>query len=50
MNKSTIIQVVDMRWGVPEEASDNHSTTDLCLQEIDKCKEVSAGPCFVVYH
>ena len=37
-----------MRWGVPEEASDNHSTADLCVQEIRKCQEVSVGPCFVV--
>ena len=37
-----------MRWGVPEEASDNHSTADLCVQEIRKCQEVSIGPCFVV--
>ena len=41
-------QIVDMRWGVPEQASDNHSTTDLCLHEIHKCQEVSVGPNFVV--
>ncbi|KAK2165589.1 hypothetical protein LSH36_48g05020 [Paralvinella palmiformis] len=41
-------QVMDMRWGVPEQASDNHSTTELCLQEIIKCQEVSVGPSFVV--
>ena len=41
-------QVVDMRWGVPEQAADNHSTTDLCIQEIKKCQEVSVGPNFVV--
>ena len=39
---------MDMRWGVPEQASDNHSTTELCLQEIIKCQEVSVGPNFVV--
>ena len=39
---------MDMRWGVPEQASDNHSTTELCLQEILKCQEVSVGPNFVV--
>ena len=37
-----------MRWGVPEQAAENHSTTDLCIQEINKCKQVSVGPCFVV--
>lgn len=43
-----VLQVVDMRWGVPEHASDNHSTTDLCINEILKCQELSAGPNFVV--
>lgn len=37
-----------MRWGVPEQASDNHSTTELCIQEIKKCQEISVGPNFVV--
>ena len=37
-----------MRWGIPEQASNNHSTTDLCLQEIRKCQEVSVGPNFLV--
>lgn len=37
-----------MRWGVPEQAADNHSTTELCLQEIQRCREVSLGPNFVV--
>ena len=43
-----IKKVVDMRWGVPEQASDNHSTTELCIQEIKKCQEISVGPNFVV--
>ena len=41
-------QVVDMRWGVRDEATDDHRTTDLCLREIDLCKKLSTGPCFVV--
>ena len=48
MNLKRSAQIVDMRWGVPEQASDNHSTTDLCIQEIKKCQEVSVGPNFVV--
>lgn len=43
-----LLQIVDMRWGVPEQAADNHATTDLCIHEIQKCQEVSAGPTFVV--
>lgn len=41
-------QLVDMRWGVRDEATDDHMTTILCLQEIAKCQELSMGPNFVV--
>ena len=27
-------QVVDMRWGVRDEAIDDHMTTELCMREI----------------
>ncbi|XP_033747679.1 NACHT domain- and WD repeat-containing protein 1-like [Pecten maximus] len=40
-------QVVDMRWGVRDEASDDHSTTDLCLRELEMCQKLSTGPNFV---
>ncbi|KAK7479964.1 hypothetical protein BaRGS_00028791, partial [Batillaria attramentaria] len=40
-------QVVDMRWGVRDEATDDHRTTDLCLREIERCTQISTGPCFV---
>lgn len=41
-------QVVDMRWGVRDEATDDHKTTELCMQEIDNCQRLSLGPNFVV--
>ncbi len=41
-------QVVDMRWGVREESTNDHMTTDLCLQELQACKKLSTGPNFVV--
>jgi hypothetical protein len=37
-----------MRWGVREDASDDHSTTKLCLDEIRNCQEISCGPNFIV--
>jgi len=37
-----------MRWGVPDEASDDHLATELCLQEIQACQKLSTGPNFVV--
>ncbi|XP_022797421.1 NACHT domain- and WD repeat-containing protein 1-like isoform X3 [Stylophora pistillata] len=40
-------QVVDMRWGVRDDATDTHMTTQLCLREIKACQEISVGPNFV---
>ena len=37
-----------MRWGVREEAEDDHMTTELCLKEIKACQTLSIGPKFVV--
>lgn len=42
-------QVVDMRWGVRDEATDDHMTTELCMKEIDNCQRLSMGPNFVVF-
>ncbi|XP_060597437.1 NACHT and WD repeat domain-containing protein 2-like [Ruditapes philippinarum] len=42
-------QVVDMRWGVRDEATDDHMTTSLCMQEIDNCQRLSIGPNFIVF-
>ncbi len=41
-------QVVDMRWGVRDESTDEHKTADLCMTEIDGCQRLSLGPNFVV--
>jgi len=37
-----------MRWGVRDEATDDHMTTELCMKEIDNCQRLSMGPNFVV--
>ena len=41
-------QVVDMRWGITEDSTNDHSTTKICLQEIRRCQQISVGPSFVV--
>ncbi|XP_078617849.1 telomerase protein component 1-like [Branchiostoma floridae x Branchiostoma japonicum] len=38
---------VDLRWGVRDEATDEHQTVKICLQEILRCRETSIGPFFV---
>lgn len=37
-----------MRWGVRDEATDDHMTTELCMREIKNCQRLSMGPNFVV--
>ncbi len=41
-------QVVDMRWGVRDEATDDHMTSELCMKEIEECQRLSTGPSFIV--
>ncbi|OWF44316.1 NACHT domain- and WD repeat-containing protein 1-like [Mizuhopecten yessoensis] len=40
-------QVVDMRWGIREDASDDHTTFDLCMTELKLCQQLSTGPNFI---
>ena len=47
-SKGYDFQVVDMRWGVRDEATVDHMTTEMCLEEIKECKRLSTGPYFVV--
>ena len=41
-------QVVDMRWGVRDEATDDHMTSELCMRELANCQKYSTGPNFIV--
>ena len=37
-----------MRWGVREDAQDDHQTTQIVLREVERCQKISQGPNFVV--
>ena len=37
-----------MRWGVTQEAQNDHMTSAVCLKEIKNCQRISVGPDFVV--
>ena len=40
--------VVDFRWGIRDSATNDHMTTEICMNEIDKCYRDSIdAPCFV---
>ena len=43
-----MLQAIDLRWGIRDESQDDHTTIDLCLQEIENCQKSSIGPSFVV--
>ncbi|OAF67265.1 Leucine-rich repeat and WD repeat-containing protein [Intoshia linei] len=49
VNYGIDFQVVDMRWGVRDEATDDHMTADICLNEIKNCQRLSIGPNFVLF-
>ena len=42
-------QVVDMRWGVRDEMTDEHMTTKLCMNELKGCQNYSMGPNFIYF-
>lgn len=37
-----------MRWGIRDEATNDHMTLDICMKEIEACQRLSTGPNFVV--
>ena len=37
----------EMRWGVRDEASEDHQTANLCIQELHRCQEESCGINFI---
>ena len=41
-------QLVDLRWGINDQAVNMHAVEAICLEEIDRCKELSAGPNLIV--
>ena len=41
-------QAVDLRWGVSQEATENHKTMRICLREIERCQSITPRPNFIV--
>ncbi|XP_069139951.1 uncharacterized protein [Argopecten irradians] len=42
-------QLVDMRWGVRDEASIDHTTNEVVLGEVEKAKRISGGPYMLAF-
>ena len=41
-------QPIDLRWGVPLDAGADQRVMEICLAEIDHCREISPRPNFIV--
>lgn len=41
-------QVIDLRWGVRQEAGLDQQTMRICLDEVKRCQEITAMPNFVI--
>lgn len=41
-------QAIDLRWGVPTEASLDHRTMQICQEELRRCQQTSPQPNFLV--
>ncbi|XP_075759495.1 NACHT domain- and WD repeat-containing protein 1 [Pelodiscus sinensis] len=44
---SLMFEVIDLRWGVCDVIDIDHMSTQLCLEEIKSCQELSVGPSFI---
>lgn len=42
------LQVIDLRWGIREEASLDHRTIEICFEEIARCREAPRRSLFLV--
>ena len=40
-------QIVEMRWGIRKQASDNHETSEICMNELERCLQESFGMAYV---
>jgi hypothetical protein len=45
---SASFQAVDLRWGVSKQASESQRTMRICLREIDRCREMTTRPNFIL--
>lgn len=41
-------QAIDLRWGVSQDASQDHRTLAICMEEIDRCRKVSPDFNFLI--
>jgi hypothetical protein len=42
------LQVIDLRWGVSEEAAMDQQTMNICLEELHRCQQTTPRPNFIL--
>ena len=42
-------QVVDLRWGLRDQITNDHLTTQICMSELQACQKLSIGPNFIYF-
>ena len=42
------VRLSSLQWGVADTAGDLHETVQLCLEEVQRCRQSSAGVYFLV--
>jgi hypothetical protein len=47
-NRQFQFQAIDLRWGVPTEASLDHRTIRICFEELRRSQEISPRPNFLI--
>jgi len=48
LDRSTRFQAIDLRWGVSEEAGLDQRTMRICISELERCRDLSPRPNFIV--
>lgn len=43
-----LFQPIDLRWGIRDEASLDHQTLNICLNEVRLCREITLRPSFLI--
>ena len=46
--RNWMIEWIDLRWGISQEASLDNRTMRICLEELNRCRQLSPRPNFII--
>ena len=47
LQREVVFTEIDLRWGITQEAANNGRTVQICLEEIDRCRNLQLPPFFI---